>query len=107
MQDMETIKTDKLLKYFFKEAKQEVPDNGFTQRVMRKLPEQTDRSWIMWLFSAIGLALSLYIGLNSGLLQQVILIFEKVPIYYLLAGVFSFPLVGTAGFYLVQNKNLI
>ena len=107
MQDMETIKTDKLLNDFFKEIKQEIADNGFSQRVMRKLPDQTDRSWIMWLFTAIGLAISLYLGLNSGILQLAILIFEKVPVYYLLAGVFSFPLVGTAGFYLVQNKNLI
>ncbi|MFA6581033.1 MAG: DUF5056 domain-containing protein [Paludibacter sp.] len=101
---MET--NDKLLKSFFSENKQEIADNGFTQGVMRNLPAQTDRSWIVWVFAAIGMAISLYFGLSTGLFQQLLLIFGKVSVYYLLAGVFCFPLVGTAGFYAVQNRNL-
>ena len=102
---METNKTDKLLKDFFSEHKQEIADNGFTQRVMRRLPEHADRSWIVWIFAAIGMAISLYIGINSGLIEQIMLLFKQVSIYYILGGIFCFPLVGTAGFYLIQNKN--
>lgn len=101
---MET--NDKLLNSFFSDNKQEIADNGFTQRVMCNLPAQTDRSWIVWVFAAIGMAISLYFGLSTGLFQHVLLMFEKVSIYYLLAGVFCFPLIGTAGFYFVQNRNL-
>ena len=100
---MET--NDKLLKDFFGEHKQEIADNGFTRRVMRKLPETADRGWIVWVFAAIGMALSIYMGISSGLVEQIMLLFSHVSIYYILAGVFCFPLVGTAGFYLSQSKN--
>ena len=32
---------DKLLVAFFDENRQEIPDNGFTRRVMRHLPDRT------------------------------------------------------------------
>lgn len=99
---MET--NDKLLKDFFSQNKKEIADNGFTRRVMRKLPEQADRSWIVWVFAAIGMAISIYLGIYSGLIEQIMLVFRQVPIYYLLGGIFCFPLVGTAGFYFAQNR---
>ena len=101
---MET--NDKMLKDFFSENKKEITDNGFTQGVMHKLPETDDRSWIVWIFAAIGMAISIYFGLTSGLLEHAFsLLFKSVPYYYLLAGIACFPLLGTAGYYLVQNKN--
>lgn len=101
---METNETDKMLKAFFKENKQEIANNGFSQLVIRKLPEQADRSWIVWIFAAIGMAISLYLGLSSGLFQHVLISIEKIPVYYLIAGVFSFPLIGSAG-YLLTNEH--
>jgi hypothetical protein len=100
---MET--NDKLLKDFFGEQKKEIADNGFSKKVMQKLPEQADRSWIVWVFAAIGMAISIYLGISLGLVENTFQILKHIPIYYLLAGVFSFPLLGTAGFYLTQNKN--
>ena len=102
---METNKNDQLLKNFFREHKQEIADNGFTQRVMRRLPEQTYRGWIVWIFAAIGMAITIYIGINSGLVDHLLFILKHVSIYYILGGVFCFPLVGTAGFYFNQMKN--
>ncbi len=99
---MET--NDKLLKDFFSENKKQIVDNGFTKRVIRKLPEQSDRAWIIWVFAAFGVALTFYIGLQTGLFEQIIFLLKKVPFYYLLAGVFCFPLLGIAGCYLSQNK---
>jgi hypothetical protein len=107
MQDMETNNNDKLLKVFFSEHKQEIADNGFTNRVMRRLPEHTDRGWIVWIFAALGMAITIYLGITSGLVEQILLIMKHVPIYYILGGIFCFPLLGTAGFYLSQNKNYI
>ncbi|HEY5589975.1 MAG TPA: DUF5056 domain-containing protein [Paludibacter sp.] len=102
---METTKTDKMLKDFFSERKQEIADNGFTQRVIRKLPEQTDRGWIVWIFTAIGMAISIYLGINSGLIQNILMYMEHISIYYLLAGIFCFPLVGSIGMYFAHNRN--
>jgi formate-dependent nitrite reductase membrane component NrfD len=102
---METNKTDNLLKGFFSEYKQEIADNGFTQRVMRRLPEQTYRGWIVWIFAALGMTITIYLGITIGLVEQIASLLKHVPVYYLIAGIFCFPLVGTAGFYFSQNKN--
>ena len=102
---METNDKDRMLKDYFSVYKQELADNGFTQRLMRSLPEHADRSWIVWIFAAIGATISLYLGINSGLIEQIMLLFKHVSIYYILGGVFCFPFVGTIGFYLTQNKN--
>ncbi len=102
---MET--NDKLLKDFFSENKKEIADNGFSRRVIQNLPETADRSWIVWVFAAIGMAISIYLGLTSGLLEHAFsLLFKSVPYYYLLAGITCFPLLGTAGYYLSQNKQI-
>lgn len=99
------METDNMLKQFFSEQKQEIADNGFSRRVMQKLPEQRDRSWIVWVFAAIGMAISLYFGLNSGLLNEGIMLLTSIPVLYLVAGIAAFPLIGTAGFFLMQEKN--
>ena len=102
---MET--NDQMLKQFFSEQKHEIADNGFSRRVMRNLPETADRSWIVWIFAAIGMAISIYFGLTSGMLEHAFsLLFKSVPYYYLLAGIACFPLLGTAGYCLAQNKNI-
>ena len=100
---MET--NDKLLKQFFSENKNEIADNGFSRRVVRQLPETADRSWIMWVFAAFGMAISLYFLLNSTIIEQLLLVFKHISIYYILGTVFCFPLLGIAGYYLSQNKN--
>lgn len=101
---METNKTDKMLQAFFKENKHEIADNGFSKRVMTKLPEQKDSGWIVWLFGALGMTISLYLGLTEGVFNQLIIIIEKIPFYYMLAAIAAFPLIATAGFYLFQDK---
>jgi hypothetical protein len=103
MPDMET--NEKLLKNFFSENKKEIADNGFTNRVMRNLPEVADRGWIVWVFTAIGLSLTMALVIYTGLFQGVFGLMKHVSIYYILAGIFSFPLLGTAGMYLYQNKS--
>jgi hypothetical protein len=102
---METKNKDKLLKDFFSSYKQEIADNGFTARVMQRLPEQTYRGWIVWIFAAIGMAITFYIGLQSGFVDQLLVLLKHVPVYYIVGGVFCFPLVGTAGFYFSQTRD--
>lgn len=103
---METFNdNDKKLKQFFGENKREIEDNGFTQRVMRKLPEQPDRSWIVWVFACTGLVISLLLALYTGLIQSILLYLQLIPVYYLLAAVFLFPLIGSIGIFYAQKKN--
>jgi len=101
---METTNTDNMLKDFFGEQKQEIVDNGFSRRVMRNLPEQSNRDWIVWVFAIIGLLLTTTLAVHTGLIQNIFMAMRHISIYYLLAVVFLFPLVGIIGFYFTQNK---
>ena len=101
---METTNTDKMLKDFFGEQKQEIIDNGFSKRVIRNLPEQNNRDWIVWVFAIIGLLLTTILAVHTGLIQNIFMATRNISIYYLLAAVFSFPLVGIIGFYFTHNK---
>jgi hypothetical protein len=101
---METNNKDKMLKNYFDENKIEIADNGFSNRVMRQLPNKANKDWIVWVFAAIGMMFSLYFGLSTGLIQNILLVITKIPIYYFLAGVFSFPLLGSAGYFYFQKE---
>ena len=101
---METTDTDKMLKSFFDEQKQKVEDNGFSKRTLRNLPEQTDRTWIVWVFALIGVIIATAIAINTGLIVQTLQLIQHVPVYYWLGGVFCFPLVGGIGFYFAQGR---
>jgi hypothetical protein len=102
---METNNNDKMLKDFFSEGKKEIADNGFTQRVMRNLPEQPDKNWIVGVFAVIGMLLTMAFGFYTGSLQLLLAYFHQIPIYYFLAAIFCFPLIGLISLYALQNKN--
>jgi len=74
---MET--NDQMLKQFFGEQKKEIDDFGFTHRVMRKLPDQTDRSWIVWLMAGLGVTLTLLLGMTTGLIPYIFRILQIIP----------------------------
>ncbi|MEY8706268.1 DUF5056 domain-containing protein [Bacteroides faecichinchillae] len=61
---MEEIDNDKLLHDFFAENKQEIADNGFSQRVMHHLPSQSN--WLVRIRTAliviIGTILFVWLG---------------------------------------------
>lgn len=88
---MET--NDQMLKQFFGEQKKEIDDFGFTHRVMRKLPDQTDRSWIVWLMAGLGAALTLLLGIFSGFIPYLFRIMQILPQLYIVAIVFGSSLV--------------
>jgi hypothetical protein len=98
---MET--NDKLLKEFFSSQKQDIADNGFTQGVMRKIPKRDDKDWIVWFFACMGFLISLYMGINSGFIQLMIVSIRSISMTYVLIGVFCFPLVSTVWLY-VNNR---
>ena len=67
-----TENDEQLLMRFFDEHRRDIPDNGFTQRVMRQLPARTlrlSRIWT-WLCWAVGIALFFFMD-GVGQLRNV------------------------------------
>ena len=55
-----TENNDRLLVAFFAEHRQDIPDHGFTHRVMRHLPDRTRRISQLWVTFCFTLALVLF-----------------------------------------------
>ena len=56
---------DKLLEQFFADNRQEIADNGFTRRVMHRLPNHSHRLSQIWTAFCFTLALVLFVTLNG------------------------------------------
>lgn len=102
---MEKKNNDELMKNFFSENKKEIPDNGFTEATLGKLPVISRRDWIVGLFTYIGLTLSLVLGIYSGTLPKFIYFLGHVQPYFLIMGLAMIPLVVGAGL-LIFSKDL-
>lgn len=100
---MENNINDENIRAFFGKHKTEIADNGFAGRVNAALPRYTNRQWIVWLFAASGLALSIALSYNTGLLGRIFGLALEVPYYYWLAAIFALPLL-VAGYYFSRNN---
>ncbi|ADV45218.1 DUF5056 domain-containing protein [Bacteroides helcogenes] len=56
---------DKLLEQFFAGNRQEIADNGFTRRVMHRLPNRSHRLSQIWTAFCFTLALVLFVTLDG------------------------------------------
>ena len=56
---------DRLLKQFFADNKQEIEDNGFSRRVMRRLPARSNRLAQLWSAFCFTLAAVLFVTLDG------------------------------------------
>lgn len=63
--DMTDNNDDILVKKFFSENRIEVPDNGFSKRVMRRLPDRTRRISRLWTVVCVVIGLLIFIR-NKG-----------------------------------------
>lgn len=66
---------DKLIRAFFAEQKQEIPDNGFSRRVMNRLPCRTSLLIKVWSLFIMLVAIILFLvfdGLQQSLPRHVI-----------------------------------
>ena len=107
MQDMETKYDDRMIRNFFQEHKKEIADNHFTKKVMQRLPEKKKNyDWIIVLFTALGTLLAGLLGWNTQLPVISISIPDQTTLYYLLGGIFAFPLVILFIYELLNNKRI-
>lgn len=60
-----TENNDKLLENFFAENRQEVADNGFSRRVMRHLPNRSNRLARLWTAGGFTLAAVLFVLMDG------------------------------------------
>lgn len=56
---------DKLLEDFFAVNRQEIADNGFTRRVMHRLPDHSSLLAHVWTVCCCVLAVALFVSLNG------------------------------------------
>jgi hypothetical protein len=94
---------DKLLKNFFSEQKIEIVDNGFSQNVSRKLPSTNNKNWIVAIFTAVGLLISLWLGFQTGFILRVIEDIQNLPFVYIIVALFFFPLITAPAFFLSKR----
>jgi len=85
------VKDDNINSYI-KSHKQDIPDNGFSAKMLKQLPENTKPAYIIGLFTYIGITLSLVLAFYSGVFAKVAELITSVPIYYYLIGIGVLPL---------------
>ena len=56
---------DRLLEHFFADNRKEIADNGFTRRVMHRLPSHSRRLSQIWTIFCFTLALVLFVAFNG------------------------------------------
>lgn len=56
---------DNAISMFLKEQKQEIPDNGFSRRVMRSLPDRSNRLNKIWCGICIIISIGLFFIFNG------------------------------------------
>lgn len=58
---------DRLIEQFMKQSRQEIADDGFTERVMRELPDrQAQYDWLPWVWNAVMIVISLLLFFAFG-----------------------------------------
>ena len=107
MQDMITNNEDEMLKKFFSNNKIEIADNGFSRKVMQKIPQEQSKQWIVWVFTMVGISLTSYLTITTGLVNNTVtLLFAGISEYYFLIAVFCFPLI-TLLVFVLQKKCIL
>lgn len=87
------MKENELISDFFAENKIEIADNGFSRKVINRLPETRDRQWIVLIMAALGTSLTLFLGFYTGLFAFICDFMQHISPFVLLGAVVVFPLV--------------
>lgn len=96
---------DKLITDFLGKHKVEIQSDGFSKRVLNRLPEKQRRTgWIVPLFTLIGVVVSAFLIDIREIFENIFSLIMNVPMYYLLGGVMVFPIIFLF-FYLYWEKS--
>jgi len=68
---------DKQLQQFFAQNKQEISDNGFSDRAIRHLPEKQRTPGLVWIFAVLSTLLVVFTGNYIRIYHVVMAILEQ------------------------------
>lgn len=63
---------DKLLQQFFAEHRHEIPDDGFSERIIRRLPEKQRTPGLVWIFAILSSLAVIFSGSYVRIVQMAI-----------------------------------
>jgi hypothetical protein len=81
---METNNDDLLLKQFFDEQRHDIPDNGFSRRVMRRLPSRHHP--VLSALNTLCIVLCVFLFIFLGGIQYLIEMLRDMFVYFLQHG---------------------
>ncbi len=96
---------DMMMRDFFGKNREEIPDNGFSDIVMRRLPDKKRKTnWIVPVFALIGTFISLcMIDIHEVVLRMFQLITD-IPFIYLLTGFMILPIAILFLYYFCEKE---
>ncbi|NLO70201.1 MAG: DUF5056 domain-containing protein [Porphyromonadaceae bacterium] len=95
------------IKEFFSKNKVEISDDGFSNRVLRQLPEkQYKTNWIVPLFALAGMIIAGFLIDVQKVILTIYYIVIEVPLYFLFAGIMVLPVVVIIGYFFWEKNQL-
>ena len=100
---------DKIVRDFFSDRKQDIANDGFSEKVMKHLPKRERKTeWIIPVFTLIGMLLTLALVNVREVIYQIFGLLSQIPLYYLIGTFMLFPIVALlVMFYLNREHQLI
>lgn len=100
---------DKIIKQFFNENKQEIPDTFFSRKVMQKIPERRKYEWLIILLAGLASLISFVFGKFEIIrpnitIPDITITVERGIFVYILAGIVLIPFI-TLIFYFFKTGN--
>jgi len=68
---------DKQLQQFFAQNKQDISDNGFSDSVIRHLPEKQRTPGLVWIFAAVSTLLVIFTGNYNRIYHVIMAILDQ------------------------------
>jgi hypothetical protein len=93
-----------MISAFFADNKQDISDNGFSNKVIARLPETGDKQWIVMIMAALGTSITIVLGYYSGLFNLICNYLQQVSPFILFGIFVSFPL---ATLFVVLNQRRV
>ena len=87
------MENKELISAFFAKNKKEIADNGFSKKVITRLPETRDKQWIVLIMAALGTSLTILSGYYSGLFNFIYTFLQQVSPIVIVGAIAAFPLV--------------
>lgn len=99
-------KDDKILKDFFENYKSDIQDDGFSNRVLNRLPDKKVRKteWIVPVFAMLGVLVSILLIDLKEVASELYYFLLEVPLICFVGGIMIVPIVFLPIFFYRERK---